>query len=81
MKTFRVAVAVAVVLTFICVQESSATVSEVEELEEAAMMDNPAVEYQETPVDSRMMPHNRQKRGIECRFCCQNGMCGVCCSF
>ncbi|XP_029360306.1 hepcidin-like [Echeneis naucrates] len=84
MKTFRVAVAVAVVLTFICVQESSATVSEVEELEEAAMMDNPAVEYQETPVDSWMMPHNRQKRGIKCRFCCNcciPGMCGLCCKF
>ncbi|MBU7443568.1 hypothetical protein, partial [Paraburkholderia fungorum] len=84
MKTFSVAVAVAVMLTFICIQESSATFTEVEELEEAVSYDNPAVEHQETPVDSWMMPYNRQKRGIKCRFCCGcciPRVCGLCCRF
>ncbi|XP_071324972.1 hepcidin-like isoform X1 [Trachinotus anak] len=84
MKTFSVAVAVAVMLTFICIQESSATFTEVEELEEAVSYDNPAVEHQETPVDSWMMPYNRQKRDTNCRFCCGcciPRVCGLCCRF
>ncbi|XP_022609281.1 hepcidin-like [Seriola dumerili] len=84
MKTFSVAVAVAVMLTLICIQESSATFTEIQELEEAVSNDNPAVEHQETSVDSWMMPYNRQKRGIKCRFCCgccTPGVCGVCCRF
>ncbi|XP_023119965.1 hepcidin-like [Amphiprion ocellaris] len=82
MKTFSVVVAVAVVLTFICIQQSSATSAEVEEVEEATSNHNPAAEHQETLVDSWTMPHNRQKRGFKCKLCCnccKRGVCGLCC--
>ncbi|KAL3981011.1 POU domain transcription factor, class 3 [Sarotherodon galilaeus] len=87
MKTFRVAVAVAVVLTFICVQQSSAVpVTEQEqELEEPMSMDYPAAAHEEASVDSwKMLYNSRHKRGIKCRFCCgccTPGICGVCCRF
>ncbi|XP_070767430.1 hepcidin-like [Enoplosus armatus] len=86
MKTFSVAVAVAVVLTFICLQESSAVpVTEMQELEEPMSNDNPVAAQDETSVDSWQMPYNnREKRGIKCRFCCgccTPGICGVCCRF
>ncbi|XP_060937457.1 hepcidin-like [Limanda limanda] len=84
MKTFRVAVAVAAVLILICIQQSSATFPEVQELEEAVSNDNAAAEHQETSVDSWMMPYNRQKRSFKCKFCCgccRAGVCGLCCKF
>ncbi|XP_034466280.1 hepcidin-like [Hippoglossus hippoglossus] len=95
MKTFSVAVTVAVVLVFICIQQSSATFPEVQELEEAVSNDNAAAEHQETSVDLWMnvssclmsltqMPYNRQKRGFKCKFCCgccSPGVCGLCCRF
>uniref|UniRef100_A0A669CG50 Hepcidin-like n=1 Tax=Oreochromis niloticus TaxID=8128 RepID=A0A669CG50_ORENI len=71
MKTFSVAVAVAVVLTFICVQQSSAVpVTEQEqELEEPMSMDYPAAAHEEASVDSwKMLYNSRHKRGIKCRF-------------
>nr|AFQ32274.1 hepcidin [Chlorophthalmus bicornis] len=87
MKTFRVTVAVAVMLTFICIQESSAgPVSEVQELEEPMNNDNPVVVHEEMSEESWKMPYNRQKRNpAGCRFCCgccpnMRG-CGVCCKF
>ncbi|XP_038568015.1 hepcidin-like isoform X1 [Micropterus salmoides] len=86
MKTLSVAVAVAVVLTFICLPESSAVpVTEVQELEEPMSDDNLAAAHVDMSVESWKMPYNnRQKRGIECRFCCgccTPGVCGVCCRF
>ncbi|XP_060937175.1 hepcidin-like [Limanda limanda] len=84
MKTFSVAVTVAVLLVFICIQQSSATFPEVQELEEAVSNDNAAAEHQETSVDSWMMPYNRQKRSFKCKFCCgccRAGVCGLCCKF
>ncbi|XP_018538931.1 hepcidin-like [Lates calcarifer] len=92
MKTFSVAVAVAVVLAIICIQESSAfTFTGVQELEELMSNDNPVAEHEETAVDSWMMPYNfRQKHqsgpaAKKCRLCCNccSGMrgCGVCCKF
>ncbi|XP_029306823.1 hepcidin-like [Cottoperca gobio] len=86
MKTFSVAVAVAVMLTFICIQESSAVpVTEVQELEEPMSNDSPVTEHEETSVDSWKMPYNnRQKRGVKCKFCCgccTPGVCGLCCRF
>ncbi|XP_047197018.1 hepcidin-like [Hippoglossus stenolepis] len=84
MKTFSVAVTVAVVLVFICIQQSSATFHQVQELEEAVSNDNAAAEHQETSVDLWMMPYNRQKRGFKCKFCCgccRPGVCGLCCRF
>ncbi|XP_029307307.1 hepcidin-like [Cottoperca gobio] len=86
MKTFSVAVAVAVVLTFICIQESSAVpVTEVQELEEPMSNDSPVTEHEETSVDSWKMPYNnRQKRGADCEFCCgccDFSGCGLCCTF
>ncbi|XP_070768016.1 hepcidin-like [Enoplosus armatus] len=90
MKTFCVVVSVAVMLAFVCLQESSASpVAVVQELEEAMSNDNPVAEHQEKPVESSKMPHNdRQKRhsGFECRPCCNmtydgRPACGICCSF
>ncbi|KAG7240603.1 hypothetical protein INR49_026658 [Caranx melampygus] len=69
MKTFTLAVAMAVMLACIFLQESSATSTEVVELEEPVSYDNPATEYQETSV---MKPYSRQKRDVECRFCCED---------
>ncbi|KAG7240601.1 hypothetical protein INR49_026656 [Caranx melampygus] len=84
MKTFTLAVAVAIMLACISLQESSATSTETAELEEPVSYDNPATEYQHTPADSWMMPYSRQKRGIKCRFCCGcclPRVCGLCCKF
>ncbi|XP_034554067.1 hepcidin-like [Notolabrus celidotus] len=88
MKTLRVAVVVAVVLTFICIQESSAVpVTEVQ-LEEPNNNDSPVAEHSEHPeasVDAWMMPYNsRQKRSGKCKICCgccTPGVCGLCCKF
>nr|QBO59816.1 hepcidin1 [Chelon ramada]QBO59818.1 hepcidin1 [Chelon ramada] len=85
MKIFSVAVAVAVVLTFICIQESSAVpVAEELELEVPMIPDTPDA-HGETSVDSwEMLYKSRQKRDARCRFCCgccEPGICGVCCRF
>nr|AFQ32275.1 hepcidin [Zanclus cornutus] len=81
MKTFSVAVAV--VLTFICLQQSSAVPVTEGEDPEVPMVDV----YEEVPVESWKMPYNnRLKRSAAgCKFCCgccpdMNG-CGVCCRF
>ncbi|XP_042279977.1 hepcidin-like [Thunnus maccoyii] len=85
MKTFSVAVAVVIMLTFIFLQESSAVpVTGEQELEEVMSNDSPVAVHEETSVESWKMPYNRQKRGIKCRFCCgccTPGICGVCCRF
>ncbi|XP_059194824.1 hepcidin-like [Centropristis striata] len=71
MKTFSVAVALAVVLAFICIQESSADpitgVQEPEEPEEPMSNDNPAAEHQELPGRlEKMLSDIRQKRQTNC---------------
>ncbi|XP_073340869.1 hepcidin-like [Pagrus major] len=88
MKTFSVAVAVAVVLTFICLQESSAaSFTEVQELEEPLSNGSPVDAHEEMSEESWKMPYNnRHKRSpAGCRFCCgccPNMIgCGVCCRF
>ncbi|XP_037311029.2 hepcidin-like isoform X2 [Pungitius pungitius] len=86
MKTLSVAVAVAIVLTFICIQHSSAVpTATVQEVEEPMSVEFPLAEQEETPVDSWKMPYNiREKRGIKCKFCCgccTPGVCGLCCRF
>ncbi|KAL7392836.1 hypothetical protein ABVT39_002393 [Epinephelus coioides] len=87
MKTFSVAVAVAIVLAFICTQESSALpVTGVEELVELVSSDDPVADHQELPVELGEMPFNiegeQQSGAIKCRFCCSCcafGFCGMCC--
>ncbi|XP_039868630.1 hepcidin-like isoform X2 [Simochromis diagramma] len=85
MKTFSVAVAVAVVLTFICVQQSSAVpVTEEQELEEPMSMDYPAAAQEQILVDSWKLYNTIHRPGIKCRFCCgccTPGICGICCRF
>ncbi|XP_068996370.1 hepcidin-like [Embiotoca jacksoni] len=86
MKTFSVAVAVAVMLTFICIQESSAVpLTEEQELEVPVSIFDAAAAAEETSVDSwKTLYSSRQKRSAKCRFCCGCcGMsgCGVCCPF
>nr|AIM47017.1 hepcidin [Leiognathus equula] len=86
MKTFSVAVAVAVVLTFVCLQQSSAVPVNEQEQE----LEQPVnYAYQEMPVESWQMPyssrHKRHSNAAGCRFCCgccpnMHG-CGVCCRF
>ncbi|XP_063733959.1 hepcidin-like [Eleginops maclovinus] len=82
MKTF--CVAVAVVLTFICIQESAAVPGpEVEELDEPMSYDNAVTEHEERSEDLWKIPYNiREKRGIKCKFCCNccsHSVCGLCC--
>uniref|UniRef100_A0A3B5AIE9 Hepcidin n=1 Tax=Stegastes partitus TaxID=144197 RepID=A0A3B5AIE9_9TELE len=82
MKTFSVAVAVAVVFTFICIQQSSATLTTLEET-----MNNPAAEHQETSAITVGLFKCKRMcfcRGTDCRFCCgccTLGVCGWCCRF
>ncbi|XP_030248982.1 hepcidin [Sparus aurata] len=84
MKTFSVAVAVAIVLTFICLQESSAVSStEVQDLEEPMSSDGAVAAYKEMPEESWKMGYGN--RHWKCRFCCRccprmRG-CGLCCRF
>ncbi|XP_006791782.1 hepcidin-1 [Neolamprologus brichardi] len=91
MKAFSIAVAVTLVLAFICILESSAIpFAGVQELaEEAGSNDTPVVAHQEMSAESSMMPnHIRQKRQSHlslCRWCCNccrsNKGCGFCCKF
>uniref|UniRef100_A0A672HTI8 Hepcidin n=1 Tax=Salarias fasciatus TaxID=181472 RepID=A0A672HTI8_SALFA len=77
MKTFRVAVSVAVVLTFICIQ-----FTEERTLEEPASKEvNTAAE--ETSED-QLKVRNHLNRRFKCRICCNcclPGYCGLCCKF
>uniref|UniRef100_A0A8C3G2S7 Hepcidin n=1 Tax=Cyclopterus lumpus TaxID=8103 RepID=A0A8C3G2S7_CYCLU len=79
MKTFPVAVAVAVVLTFICVQQSSAVpAAEVGDLTRVSGCPDGRDDAGEMPYN------NREKRGVRCKFCCNcctRGVCGLCCRF
>uniref|UniRef100_A0A671WFP8 Hepcidin n=1 Tax=Sparus aurata TaxID=8175 RepID=A0A671WFP8_SPAAU len=87
MKSFSVAVAVVIVFTLICLQESSAVpVTEVPELEGDISSDDAAASYEETSVETWMMPFDiRQKPQsglIRCSYCCDCcalGVCGMCC--
>ncbi|XP_023280601.1 hepcidin-like [Seriola lalandi dorsalis] len=90
MKAFSIAVAVTLVLAFICILESSAVPFHgVRELEEAGSNDTPVVARQEMSMASWMMPNPvRQKRQSHlsmCRWCCNcctaNKGCGFCCRF
>ncbi|XP_040900447.1 hepcidin-1 [Toxotes jaculatrix] len=85
MKAFSIAVAVTLVLAFICILESSAVPFQgVQEPE-----DTPVAANQEMSMESWMMPnHIRQKRWSQfsmCRWCCNccrgNKGCGYCCKF
>ncbi|XP_030248983.1 hepcidin-like [Sparus aurata] len=84
MKTFSVAVAVAVVLTFICLQESSAVpFTEVQELEEPMSSDGPVAAFEDMSEDTWKMLYKSRRR--RCRFCCgccpDTTGCNVCCRF
>ncbi|XP_013887070.1 hepcidin [Austrofundulus limnaeus] len=89
MKSFSVAVAVAIVLTFICLQECSAVpITEDQQLIDSVNPpDAPVGEYPVFPADSWKMPYYFRQRNDprRCRFCCNccPGMsgCGVCCRF
>ncbi|XP_068996316.1 hepcidin-like [Embiotoca jacksoni] len=86
MKTFSVAVVVAVVLTFICIQESSAVpLTEEQGVEVPVAFIDSSVATEETSVDSlKMLSNTRETKGIKCRFCCgccKMSGCGVCCPF
>nr|XP_033496954.1 hepcidin-like isoform X2 [Epinephelus lanceolatus] len=86
MKTFSVAVAVAVVLAFICTQESSALpVTGVEELVELVSSDDPVADHQELPVElgERLLNIRKKRAPAECTPYCyptRDGFrCGVTC--
>ncbi|XP_059194828.1 hepcidin-like [Centropristis striata] len=82
MKTFSVAVAVAVVLAFICIQESSADpITGVQEPEEPISNSNPAAEHQELPGRlEKMLSNIREMLQIKCCHTCQgmNSGCDGC---
>ncbi|KAJ4931087.1 hypothetical protein JOQ06_025386 [Pogonophryne albipinna] len=84
MKTFWFAVAVAVVLTCICIQESSAVpgteVQEPEEPEEPVSIESLVSDQEEPSEDSWKMPSSiREKRGVKCSFRCRRGVCRLSC--
>ncbi|XP_028327275.1 hepcidin-like [Gouania willdenowi] len=81
MKTLSVFVAVAIVLTVMCSQQSSAVpVLQGEELEETIFFANPGGAMDETVMDSmKTLSNNRQKRGLVCGKCCRDGVCQRCC--
>ncbi|XP_034084125.1 hepcidin-like [Gymnodraco acuticeps] len=81
MKTFWFAVAVAVMLTCICIQESSAVPgTEVQELEEPMSIESLVSDQEEPSEDSWKMPSSiREKRGIKCKFRCRRGVCKLSC--
>uniref|UniRef100_A0A8C5E5P4 Hepcidin n=1 Tax=Gouania willdenowi TaxID=441366 RepID=A0A8C5E5P4_GOUWI len=82
MKTLSVFVAVAIVLTVMCSQQSSAVpVLQGEELEETIFLEIPDAAMDETVMDSmKTLSNNRQKRELVCRkICCKNGVCDHCC--
>ncbi|XP_037836260.1 uncharacterized protein LOC108234168 [Kryptolebias marmoratus] len=89
MNSFTVAVAVAVMLTSICLQESSAVpLTEEHELVEAMTDDSPVAAHEEIPEESWNMPYEAmemRRRRRRCRFCCgccPNMVgCGTCCKF
>ncbi|XP_068616695.1 hepcidin-1 [Brachionichthys hirsutus] len=89
MKASSIAVAVTLVLAFICILESSAVpFARVQELEEAGSNDTPVAAHQEMSMDSWLMPNQkREKRwsGISmcrwCRNCCGNKGWSWCCNF
>ncbi|XP_024119925.1 hepcidin [Oryzias melastigma] len=89
MKSFIAAVSLAVLLTFVCFQESSAVpVTEVHELEGTLTDDSPLPADLKMPVTSWKTLYDirkkREARAAGCRFCCGCcGMsgCGVCCPF
>ncbi|XP_041845168.1 hepcidin-like isoform X1 [Melanotaenia boesemani] len=80
MKLFSIAVAVAIMLTSICLQENSAApVNEGQYMEEPVISDIQSAAHEETSVDSgKMLVDGRQKRGT-CGLCCTNGHCTRCC--
>uniref|UniRef100_A0A3P9MI56 Hepcidin n=1 Tax=Oryzias latipes TaxID=8090 RepID=A0A3P9MI56_ORYLA len=91
MKAFSIAVAVTLVLAFICILQSSAIPvnGQVKELEEAASNDTPVAARHEMSMQPWMLPnHIREKRQSHismctmCCNCCKNYKgCGFCCRF
>ncbi|XP_068179570.1 hepcidin-1 [Antennarius striatus] len=89
MKAFSIAVAVTLVLAFICILESSAVpLAGVQELEEAGSNDTPVAAHQEMSMESWLMPnHIREKRWSHismcrwCKNCCGNEGWTWCCKF
>ncbi|XP_054898334.1 hepcidin-like [Poeciliopsis prolifica] len=88
MNAFTLAIAVAVLVTVIGVQESSADlVIEGAELMDGLTNGSPVAAGEDNPEDSWKMPYNslQMRRRRRCRFCCGccPGMrgCGICCRF
>ncbi|XP_035985748.1 hepcidin-like [Fundulus heteroclitus] len=87
MKAFTLAVAVAIVVTVIGVQEGSADlIIEGPELMDGLTNGSPVAVGQDMPEDSWKMPYDSaQMRRRRCRFCCgccpRMRGCGICCRF
>ncbi|XP_038144782.1 hepcidin-like [Cyprinodon tularosa] len=89
MKTFTVAIAVALVFTFICIQENSAvTATEAPELTEVLTDDGTLTADHDMPEESWNAQYDSvqmRRRRRRCRFCCgccPNMIgCGTCCKF
>ncbi|XP_061633746.1 hepcidin-like isoform X2 [Phyllopteryx taeniolatus] len=74
MKILNIALAVAIMLVFICLQENSGIPTQ-----ELEVMTNEKFEE-----SWKMSYTNRHKRSVKCRFCCgccKRGVCEVCCRF
>ncbi|XP_012728439.2 hepcidin [Fundulus heteroclitus] len=89
MKTFTVAIAVALMLTFLCIRVSSAVpTTEGPALMEVLTDDEALTAEQDMPEESWNTPYDSvqmRRRRRRCRFCCgccPNMVgCGTCCRF
>uniref|UniRef100_A0A8C5E3J2 Hepcidin n=1 Tax=Gouania willdenowi TaxID=441366 RepID=A0A8C5E3J2_GOUWI len=81
MKTLSVFVAVAIVLTVMCSQQSSAV--PVLQVTSPAEFSYRHVRICCINVDNLPsgLQGEEQKRAAKCQFCCKNGHCGFCCDF
>ncbi|XP_061531521.1 hepcidin-like [Phycodurus eques] len=71
MKILNIALAVAIMLVFICLQENSGIPVSVTQELEVMTNDNPVAAYDEKFEESWKMSYtNRHKRDVKCRFCC-----------
>ncbi|XP_028281421.1 hepcidin-like [Parambassis ranga] len=84
MKPISVAVAVAVVLTVVCIQQSSAMFFEGQDLEVEMKNDHSLGEQeQESAMGHTTMVYSYDPKQVTCRYCCGccfMPQCGVCCT-
>ncbi|KAG5284029.1 hypothetical protein AALO_G00022170 [Alosa alosa] len=73
--------AIAVIFSICILHSTSAQETESGMPEEAGDVGLQRDEVMVYKAEESELPRLRAKRSMDCRFCCQNGGCGVCCSW